>query len=315
MGDGILKFPVIRAFKENNSHSKLIWATEKNPSVFLRSLTDLGSQYLDEIHEGASIASLFKKDKLLPRTCFDTIVYTETSILKTLVLKRVKARKFISPAAGFLFSSSRPYRNFGDRSVYERFLDLMDLASDNPLLPKFSIPIPKTYVDFAEDRLEKKQVFVGLNPGAGSEDKKWPLDFYVQIAKLLSKHRIVPTFFLGPMEKKIKAELKKRVPESIFPEDDYSKEHSASPLLTIALAQKMSFSLVNDSGGGHLVAAGGRKTITLFNDRRGFKFRSPFCEQVAINGLDFGVRKVRDIPYEPVLLAVNSAIQSLIPLR
>ena len=54
--------------------------------------------------------------------------------------------------------------------------------------------------------------------------------------------------------------------------------------------------------GGHLVAAGGKKTITLFNDRRGAKFRSPFCEQVSINGLDFGVRKVRDIPYEPVLL-------------
>ena len=307
-----MKFPVIRAFKENNSKSKLIWATEKNPSVFFRSLTDLGSQYLDEIHEGTSIGSFFKKDKFLPRTHFDTIICTETSILKTLVLRKIKARKFISPAAGFLFSSTRPSENYTNQSGYERFLNLMNLASDKPLLPRFSIPIPKTYLDFAEDRLDKKKVFVGLNPGAGSEDKKWPLDLYVRIAKLLSKHNIVPTFFLGPMERMIRTELEKRIPESIFPEDDYSRQDAPSPLLTVALAQKMAFSLVNDSGGGHLVAAGGKKTITLFNDRRGSKFRSPFCEQISINGLDFGVRKVRDIPYEPVLLAVNKAIQSLI---
>jgi len=312
VGDGILKFPVIRAFKENNSKAKLIWATEKNPSVFFRSLADLGSQYLDEIHEGTSIGSLFKKDKFLPRTHFDTIICTETSILKTLVLKKMKARKFISPAAGFLFSSTRPSESYTDQSGYERFLNLMNLASDKTLLPKLSIPIPKIYLDFAEDRLDKSLVFVGLNPGAGSEDKKWPLDLYVRVAKLLSEHNIVPTFFLGPMETMIKTELERRIPESIFPENDYSRQRAASPLLTVALAQKMAFSLVNDSGGGHLVAAGGKKTITLFNDRRGAKFRSPFCEQVSINGLDFGVRKVRDIPYEPVLLAVNREIQSLI---
>ena len=312
MGDGILKFPVIRAFKENNIHSKLIWATEKNPSVFFRSLADLGSQYLDEIHEATGVASLIRKDRFLSHIHFDTVICTETNLLKTLVLKRIKAKKFISPAASFLLSSSRPSGDYANQSVFERFLSLMNLASEKPLLPEFSIPIPKIYLDFAKDRLEEKRVFVGLNPGAGSEDKKWPLDLYVRIAKLLSKHNIVPTFFLGPMEKMIKTELQKRIPKAIFPEDDYSRQNSASPLLTIALAQKMAFSLVNDSGGGHLVAAGGRKTITLFNDRRGIKFRSPFCEQVSINGLDFGVRKVKDIPYEPVLLAVNRAIQSLI---
>ena len=114
------------------------------------------------------------------------------------------------------------------------------------------------------------------------------------------------------MEEKIKQNLK-RVPSRFFQRTTTVK--NILPLPTDVLAQKMSFSLVNDSGGGHLVAAGGKKTITLFNDRRGIKFRSPFCEQVAINGLDFGVRKVRDIPYEPVLLAVNRAIQALIPLR
>ena len=312
MGDGILKFPVIRAFKENNTHSKLIWATEKNPSVFRRGLADLGSNYIDEIHERTSIGSLFKKNKLLTRTHFDTIICTETSILKTLALKKVKARKFISPAAGFLFSSSRPSANYTNQSSYERFLNLLNLASEKPLLPSFSIPIPKRYLDFAEDRLQKRRVFVGLNPGAGSEAKKWPLKFYMRIAKVLTKHNIVPTFFLGPMEQMIKMELEEEIPESIFPETDYTREPTASPLLTIALAQKMSFSLVNDSGGGHLVAAGGRKTITLFNDRRGDKFRSPFCEQLSINGLDFGVRKVADIPYEPVLSEVNKAIRSLI---
>ena len=211
MGDGIFKFPVIRAFKENNSKSKLIWATEKNPSVFLRSLTDLGSQYLDEIHEGTSIGSLFKKDKFLPRTYFDTIICTETGILKTLVLKRVKARKFISPAAGFLFSSSRPHRNFRDRSVYERFLILMNLASDKPLIPKFSIPIPKTYLDFAEDRLDKSISFRRVEPRSWIRRQKMAFRLICTDSKVTFKTQTsCPPFFLGPMEKMIKTELKKR---------------------------------------------------------------------------------------------------------
>ena len=172
IGDGILKFPVIRAFKEKNERSRLIWVTGKNPSVFSRGLSHIGSEYLDEIHEGTGIHSYLSNKSLLLQKHPDTVICTETNISKTLFLRGIKARTFISPAAGFMFSSIRPSGKCNKLSVYERFLTLMNLASEKPLLPRLSLPIPKTYLDYANYRLKDDQVFAGLNPGAGSEEKK-----------------------------------------------------------------------------------------------------------------------------------------------
>ena len=310
IGDGILKFPVIRAFKESNPRTKLIWTTGINPSVFLGSLSELGTGLLDEIHEKSGIGSLPRKKRVKWDHKIDTVICTEASLSSTFFLKRIRANTFISPAARFMFSSLRPQENYGEQSVYEKFLTLMNLVSQKPLTPNVDIPIPRDFSDYARNRLKGPGIFVGLNPGASSSEKRWPIKFFIDIAKLLAAREIVPTFFLGPMEGNLKSDIEHQIPSAIFPENEFGSQKNKSPLLTIALAQKLAFSLVNDSGGGHLIAAGGNTTITLFNNRRGMKFRSPFCKQIALNAADFKVNKVQAIPYKPVLKAVERILEN-----
>ena len=227
-------------------------------------------------------------------------------------LKRLQTGKFISPAANFLFSSAKPENDYNNQSLYQKFLTLMSLTHGQSLEPHWSIPIPRVFSDFAENRLRANRFHVGLCPGAGAEAKKWPMEFFLQIAKHLSQRKITPVFFLGPLEEKLQPEIANKIPSAIFPEADFGDRHQRSPLLTIALARQLAFSLVNDSGGGHLVAAGGGKTITLFVGERETKFKSPFCPQIPVNASDFGMKTVASLPYRPVLFAVDNALDDLL---
>ena len=70
--------------KEKNELSRLIWVTGKNPSVFSRGLSHIGSEYLDEIHEGTGIHSFLSNKSLLLQKHPDTVICTENNISKTL---------------------------------------------------------------------------------------------------------------------------------------------------------------------------------------------------------------------------------------
>jgi len=303
---------VLRAFKAVNPHTKLIWVTGKNPSVFLRGLSALTRNIFDEIHEKTGLASFSNRNGFRFNTEIESILCTETNLIDTLLLRRLGAETFISPAAKFSFSSKKPEPGYDQLPIYGKFLALMSLVSEKPLSPDLSIPIPKEYLNFSTKLFKKNRHYVGLSPGAGSNAKQWPLKFFVKIAKVLTSQNVTPTFFLGPMEEHLKEKLCKQIPAAIFPESQLEVGLPKSPLLTIALARNLDFSLVNDSGGGHLVAAGGKKTITLFNAKRGAKFKSPFCEQIALNATSYNATKVKSIPYRPVLEAVEKALGELL---
>jgi len=271
-------------------------------------LSTLTGNIFHEIHEKTGLASFSYRKGFDLSTEIESILCTETNLIDTLLLRRLGAKTFISPAAKFAFSSKKPEPGYDQLSIYEKFLALMSLVSEKPLLPDLSIPIPKEYLDFSEKLFKKNQHYVGLSPGAGSNAKKWPLKFFVKIAERLASQNVTPTFFLGPMEEHLKDKLCKQIPAAIFPESQFEVGRTKSPLLTIAIARNLDFSLVNDSGGGHLIAAGGKKTITLFNAKRGAKFKSPFCEQIALNASSYNATKVKSIPYRPVLEAVEKAL-------
>ena len=274
-------------------------------------MSALAENIIEEIHEKTGLASFSNRKKFNFNTEIESVICTETSLINTLFLRRLGAKTFISPAAKFAFSSKKPDPGYGRLSIYEKFLALMSLVSKKPLSPNLSIPIPKQYLDFSAKQFKKNRCYVGLSPGAGSNEKKWPLEFFIKIAELLASQNVTPTFFLGPMEEHLKLKLSRQIPSAIFPESELEIGLAKSPLVTIALARNLDFSLVNDSGGGHLIAAGGKKTITLFNGKRGAKFRSPFCEQIVLNAAAYNETKVKSIPYQPVLETVQNALSDL----
>src|SRR5690606_16994984 len=118
--------------------------------------------------------------------------------------------------------------------------------------------------------------YVGLAPGAGGKRKIWPLANFIGLARHLTERGFTACFFLGPEEAALRDAIDGAVNTPKFPEESDAVRQLDSPLATAALARRMTFSVCNDSGGGHLIAAGGQPTVTLFGHTSARKFASPY---------------------------------------
>ena len=94
------------------------------------------------------------------------------------------------------------------------------------------------------------------------------------------------------------------IPSAVFP---LSGEQS--PCLTMALAGRLAAAVANDSGGGHLIAAGGSPMVSLLRSDSVRKKFIPFAPKVAaLTPEDFGGSKMGDIPLEAVEAALKGIL-------
>ena len=118
--------------------------------------------------------------------------------------------------------------------------------------------------------------YVGLAPGAGGQDKRWPLERYMALAQNQIAADRTPVFFFGPDEAPDRDIARAAVPGAMFPESDRTDDFKdiRGPLLVIALAGRLAAAVANDAGPGHMLAAGGAPLLSLQKDRRkAVKFR------------------------------------------
>lgn len=308
LGDALLKFPVLRAFRQAHIDTRVSWVTGKRPSIFAGRLSVLADGLIDEIHEATGLGqSLFTAVPAALRGRYDVVVSTESRLRDTLAVRRLHADRFISPAANFLLSSRRAGPGYAQTSAYEQFRTLLSLAGDSDLSPVPHIDLPPTLRAAAALILPDGHRYAGLSPGAGGKSKIWPLENFLALAHWLRSHGFVVVFFLGPEESELQAVLANRIPEALFPESTATIRELDSPLATIALARRMRFSVTNDSGGGHLIAAGGRPTITLYGHTSARKFASPYCVQLALCAEEYGDRSLASLGSDIVQAAITTA--------
>jgi ADP-heptose:LPS heptosyltransferase len=95
---------------------------------------------------------------------------------------------------------------------------------------------------------------------------------------------------LGPDEATWRPALAAEVPGALFPCQDerVPEELRCSPLFTIAVGQRLSAAVANDSGAGHLLAAALCPLVSLFGPTRPEKFApaTPRLEIVRAQGFD-----------------------------
>ena len=177
---------------------------------------------------------------------------------------------------------------------------MLSLATEKDLNLNFDIDIPKLYQQYTDEILPK-DLYIGFSLGASGFEKAWPLEYFFELARLKDKYSFKPVFFLGPNETHLRQKIKTIFSNCIIvPSDELPSNIKNIPLLTISAAKKLSFSVANDSGGGHLLASGQKPIITLFGKNRARKFSSPYCEQKCINTEDFGRKNVVDLEFKPV---------------
>lgn len=312
VGDGVMKLPFLRALRRACPDARITWMAGKHKSAYAHELAPLVDGLLDEVIEQAGIdrAVRWLVRRPLPERSFDLIIDTQRGVLASLILRRVRHRRFISGAAEFLLSDVRPPKPYRrPAAMVRQMLDLLELATGRePALGAPPKPAPDDrFAAAAAEALPAGPAYVGIAPGAGGRRKCWPRANFIAVARAQVGRGRVPVFILGPGEEEWIAPLVKAVPEALFPASEASggKGISRSAPFTIAVAARLGAAVANDSGAGHMIAAADAPLVSLFGPTPPAKFAPTATRLTVLRAQDFGGADMAAIPVGAVTEAVD----------
>jgi len=309
LGDGVMKLPFVRALRRCWPAARITWLAGKGKTVYAGTLAPLVRDCLDEVIEDAGIGSKAAEllRRPLPGRRFDLVIDTQRRVLTSLILRRIRAACFVSGAADFLLSSPRPKR--GARkppSMIGQLFALLEIAAGRPVAPVFDLALAETWQAQAAALLPAGPLYVGIAPGAGGAHKRWPRERFAALARDQIAAGRAAVFLLGPDESDWLGALREAVPQALFPLQH--TDEAASPLLTLAVAQRLAAAVANDSGTGHLLAAAGCPLVSLFGPTRAEKFAPAARRLSIVDAQSFGASEMSAIPLDAVAAALERVL-------
>lgn len=279
IGDAVQKLPALRAARSLFPGHHITWLTGGDTPLAGK-LRPLVEGLLDDVRVCGGLRRN-RWDLVRPaplREGFEILIDTQSNLQRSLVVRRIPHRLFVSPTARFLLSDRRPawpYRR--PVNLLQRLMLLFELAAGRKAaLDRVRLPIPEAFSSKAAQLLPRGPRYLGLAPGAGSRYKCWPLERFIEVAVWHRDRGGVPVFILGPDELDWQPAITAVVPEALFPEQESAVwGEGFSPIRTIALAERLDAAVANDAGVGHMLAAADVPLLMLFGPTNAEKFR-PF---------------------------------------
>jgi ADP-heptose:LPS heptosyltransferase len=304
IGDGLYMLPFVRALRAAWPSARITWITTHR-TVYASTLQPIMEGLIDEFRQDSGIGRS-PAGVILPlpwRERFAVIIDTQTTIWRSLTLRRLPHDLFISPAAGFLLSDRRPAPGcIRPPHIVDRLNELVALVAGHVPALKAELRLPEDLVAKAEAALPPGPAYVGLAPGAGKRFKCWPLDRFIAVASAQAERGRVPVFILGPDELEWLPQIREAVPTALFPEQDKAIwGEGFTPLRTIALARHFTAALANDSGVSHMFGAADAPLVTLFGPTSAEKFQPKVTLGGVIKAQEFGGGAMTDIPVQSVI--------------
>lgn len=273
IGDGLIKLPFIAGLRAAFPESRISWCAAKGETVYAGPLKAVVAGYVDEVilegRNGAAPADSLPWVKPFGGRKFDLVIDTQENLRRGGVARRGVSGRFVS--------ASRHARDKDwPLAVTDRLARLLSLATGGQGAPRPLALANPDALKAAEALLPSGPTYVGLAPGAGGQDKRWPLENYLELARRVVAKGWTPVFLFGPDEAEDAAVAAREVPQALQPERSRNDGFAGvkGPLLVIALAGRLAVGVANDAGPGHMLAAGGAPLLSLQQDRRkSMKFR------------------------------------------
>ena len=125
IGDGILKLPIVYQLKDRFPNYEIHWMTDTIYTEYNQRLKKFTSNHIDKIWEKAKLNPFFWKKISnvynLNNEEFDIIIDTQKAVPRTIALKRLKTKIFISSTANWFFSNLKP-KAFSKETTYKKEL-------------------------------------------------------------------------------------------------------------------------------------------------------------------------------------------------
>ncbi|WP_376087922.1 glycosyltransferase family 9 protein [Roseomonas sp. CCTCC AB2023176] len=307
-GDAIYKVMFLRALRHAFPSARLVWFTAES-TLYARSLQQAaGPPLLDEVREccgvGAGPISVIRP---IPAGLgpFELLLDTQSVLWRTYVVQRIPHDRFIS-AAFMRYSLDRRTH------ILDRLFALIERATGEKARRDLSpLAVPTELRAAAYRALPKDAThYVGFAPGAGGVQKIWPLDRFLAVASGVVETGRTPVFLLGPNEAVLRPEIAARLPNAEFPLQHPAWDTVGGPLpmATVALAGRLAAAVSNDSGTGHMIAAGGAPLVSLFGPSDPAKFRPVASRALILRAQDHGGKEMTHLPVEAVRAALDSLL-------
>jgi ADP-heptose:LPS heptosyltransferase len=323
LGENVLKLPLLLALREAFPTARITWVPGTSGAFHLReALAPLVAGRIAEFVTDLDIPTdprqslplAWRRGHPILRRHFDLVIDTQRYLGRTLLLRRIPHRRFISGTWRYFWSDAAPPRPLPRRPprLVDKLLGLAAATAGHPLDVPNPIPLPAALRTRAAALLPDGPAYIGLAPGAGNKErgKCWPLDGFVALARLQVERSRVPVFLLGPDETDWVTALRDAVPEALFPEQANAGVGArGGPCLAAALGERLAAAVANCSGTGHLLAAGGAPMVSLYGPTRPEKY-APFARAaICLKAQDHGSDDIAAIPLAAVAAAVEQQVQ------
>ena len=312
IGDGLQKITFIQSLKKIYPKSQITYTTT-NTTTLRNQLSPLVRGCIDKFieynHINSSITNLFKKNEIFSDMYFDLIIDLQKVVIRTLKLKQIKHKFFFSAAANFSFSDYKNKNNLVFKKIYieQFYFNILELISKKKFDKIPNINIPKYDISNIPINFDIKKN-IGIAPGAGDNDRRWPFSNYLKIAKILRNKGYKIYFFIGPDEKNLLNECLKNNFEC--PELYEGQQISKDIRFIMNLAKKMSCLLTNDGGTSWMFQFAEVKTLKIFGLTDAKKFSRPgFSESISIQ--DYRYNSIIDFPVKEYEIRLISFLEKL----
>ena len=311
IGDGIIKLPLLNELKRRLPNHHLFWMTDQGSTVYKSTLKNISYNYIHKIYEKVDL-NYFFSNKIsnkyqLEKEFFDIILDTQKSVFRTLTLKRIKHKTFISGSASGIFSDIRLNKNVRNEKKYylEYLYDLLDLILKKEVDKNFKFPINKNIEVNLTKIFSENHNYVGIAPGAGEENKIWPLNNYIEIGKYLESKDYIIVFYLGPNERDYEKILKQNFQNAIFLENEKSLDSFNNIEIIMASTKFLKFAISNDSGVSHMLSTNYCPLIKLFGPKDSVKFTPKLKNLITVSSSELNSDKIEDISISRVIKAIE----------
>jgi len=283
LGDVIHTLPVAHALRAALPDAHLTWVVEAREYAILRDHPDLDSVVPVDTRlwrrliwrpEGARqvLGKVARLRARIRRAAFDVAIDLQGLMKSGLLTAYTSAPVRIGFSAArcrerlnVLFTNRRVTPPFSARHVVEQYLSLLSPLGITASSPEFVVPVSPDANRRMEEWLVKEGIkredrLVGINPGAGKPEKRWPVACFHALADRLATEAGARILVLwGPDESHMAREIALGLPGSsvsLAPPTDLGE-------LT-ALLGRCRLMIANDTGPLHLAAALGTPSLGLF---------------------------------------------------
>ena len=312
IGEGILKLPLVSQLKERFPNYEIHWMTDRIECVYNTRLKKYTDNFIDAIWERSQLNPWFWKkiSKVydLDNEFFDIIIDTQKAVPRTIALKRIKSKIFISSAANWFFSDYKPKKIDKTRKFYVRnILEMLDLVSEYKGPLTYKIQIPKEIDDQLDHLFETEKKYLGIAPGSNTPKRIWDIKKYIEVAQYFEDKEVHPVFFLGPTEKDLRSIIVDNLKNPIFPEERV--QNFSSLEIVLASTKFLSCAIANDSGISQILSTNLCPLIKICGPTIGKKFiNDSYLNIHYVSSKQFGGDHINLIPTAAVIQKIEEIL-------